>query len=45
VRKFVSTFAAISLLAAAVYAQSLVKASNRSAGDQQIEQGGAGKVG
>jgi hypothetical protein len=37
VRKFASAFAAISLLAAAVYAQSLAKASNRSGGDQQID--------
>jgi hypothetical protein len=45
VRNFISAFAAISLLAAGVYAQSLAKASNRTGGDLQIEQGGAGKVG
>jgi hypothetical protein len=44
VKNFVSAFTAISLLAAAVYAQSLAKASNRSGGDQQIEQVGAGKI-
>ena len=45
VRKFVSAFAAISLLAAPCVCTKSGKASNRSGGDQQIEQSGAAKVG
>jgi hypothetical protein len=43
-KEFVAAFAAISLLAAAVYAQSLAKASNRAGGDQQMEQVALGKI-
>jgi hypothetical protein len=43
-KEFVAAFAAILLLAASIYAQSLAKASNRAGGYQQIEQVAPGKI-
>ena len=44
-RKLIAAFATISVLGAAVYAQSLEKAAKRSWSDQQTEESGPGRVG